>query len=100
MGLRRATKTPEPTPGPTPVAYCEGSWVTSNTPWHIRELTAAGPKPGGGADTSTLCGRDLRGGWDITRPVEDAPEVLRLSEHVVNGHPVVCPACAAVYATD
>ena len=31
--------------------------------WHIRELTDAGKKFGGGADTPTLCG--LKAAWDV-----------------------------------
>ncbi len=35
--------------------------------WHIRPLTDAGKKLGGGADTLTLCG--LKAAWDINTPV-------------------------------
>ena len=46
-------------------AFCEPSYVGSNRPWHIRKLSNAGKMLGGGADTLTLCGRDLCKGWDI-----------------------------------
>ena len=38
--------------------------ATSNSPWHIRQLTEAGKKMGGGIDTPSLCGRK-QNGWDV-----------------------------------
>jgi len=38
--------------------------------WHIRKLTEAGPKYGGGIDTGTLCGRDFRG-WDLQPEINE-----------------------------
>jgi hypothetical protein len=37
--------------------------------WHIRRLTDAGQKFGGGADTESLCGADVR--WDLQAPVTE-----------------------------
>lgn len=48
-------------------AFCETIHASSYTPWHIRQLTDAGRKFGGGADTPALCG--LRVSWDIPTPV-------------------------------
>jgi len=48
-------------------AFCESAWAGSRTPWHIRQLTDAGRKPGGGADTKALCGCEVA--WDLTAEV-------------------------------
>jgi len=53
---------------------------------HIRRLTEAGPKYGGGADTKALCGREVR--WDLDTPITE--------ERLIHpGH--VCQECAALY---
>jgi len=44
-------------------AYCESIHASGSSRWHIRRLTAAGRKLGGGADTPALCG--LTVAWDI-----------------------------------
>jgi len=49
-------------------AFCESAWAGSRTPWHIRRLTDAGRKPGGGADTKALCGREVA--WDLKADVD------------------------------
>ena len=46
-------------------SFCETATASGTTPWHIRKLTAVGRKPGGGADTPSLCGRDVA--WDVER---------------------------------
>lgn len=58
---------------PSHFSFCESA--SGNGPWHIRRLTAAGPKFGGGVDSPALCGRDLHGGWDLD--VQITPHHLR-----------------------
>jgi hypothetical protein len=70
---------PDTTVPATGYAYCESVHATPMSPHHIRKLTAAGMKSGGGADTAALCGRDLRAGWD-TSPVKADDDVMALSE--------------------
>jgi len=53
--------------------------------WHIRQLTDAGQKRGGGADTPTLCG--LTAAWDVSAPIP--PKLL--------GGSGICHTCAAKY---
>lgn len=43
-------------------AYCETVSAGPDTPWHVRQLTDAGMKRSGGADTPALCGREVA--WD------------------------------------
>lgn len=74
-------------------AYCEPVTATGITPDHIRRITDAGLKLGGGADTDALCGREL--GWDH-RFVPEDDDVLALSETYVNNVRLVCPECAQV----
>ena len=51
--------------------FCEPSWATSISMWHIRKLTEKGPKYGGGADTKPLCYPEDRefSGWDLETPI-------------------------------
>lgn len=49
-------------------SYCESAHASSRSVWHLRRLTRAGRKPGGGADTPALCGRVVA--WDLEMPVE------------------------------
>ena len=44
-------------------SFCESVMATGESPWHIRPLTAAGRKFGGGADTKAFCGREVA--WDL-----------------------------------
>jgi hypothetical protein len=48
-------------------AFCESMYARSGAPWHLRKLTEAGRKPGGGADTPALCGRQVT--WDLEVPI-------------------------------
>lgn len=48
-------------------SYCETVTSSGASPWHIRQLTEAGRKLGGGADTPALCGRVVA--WDLLSPV-------------------------------
>ena len=45
-------------------AFCETMFASGVTPWHIRKLGPAGRKLGGGADTPSLCGKDVA--WDLS----------------------------------
>lgn len=45
-------------------SFCETMFASGVTPWHIRKLTTVGRKLGGGADTPSLCGKDVA--WDLS----------------------------------
>lgn len=65
------------------ISYCESVYATGTSPWHLRRLTAAGRKLGGGVDTASLCGRvQPPYGWDL----ESKVDLLKGS---------VCLACVA-----
>jgi hypothetical protein len=79
-------------------SFCESVHATGLGPWHLRKLTAAGQKLGGGIDTASLCDhvrpqgqlggdKNLRGGggWDLA--VEITPH------HLTHA----CPRCVAIY---
>jgi hypothetical protein len=51
-------------------SYCEAD---SEEPWHIRILTSAGKKLNGGADTHSLCGREIS--WDRAPVVTKHPPI-------------------------
>lgn len=44
-------------------SFCEPHYAHPLNLWHIRQLTEAVVKLGGGADTSALCGRFVS--WDL-----------------------------------
>lgn len=44
---------------------CETVFAGPRSFWHIRQVGPEGLKPSGGVTSKALCGRDLRGGWDI-----------------------------------
>lgn len=74
-------------------AYCEPNTATGLDTWHIRRLTDAGRRLGGGIDTPTLCGRDWQG-WDLEAPVTVA-NAFDGSRHINDaGRPDVCRRCA------
>lgn len=62
--------------------FCE-SVAAATGPWHIRPKGLKGMKTTGGADTKSLCGRDM--GWDIPVPITSS--TLR----------VACRSCAEAY---
>lgn len=68
-------------------SFCESVHATGTSPWHIRELTAAGRKLGGGADTPALCGRDLCKGWDLN---------VEMTDHHLSH---ACKKCVEVFHT-
>lgn len=59
-------------------AFCETVHASGTSPWHIRELTSAGKKLGGGADTLALCGR--KASWDLIS--DPPPAAVNMPEHV------------------
>ena len=73
---------------PKKYSFCESVFAPPKGWWHIRELTEAGQKLGGGIDTPGLCGRpDLKfGGWDLA---------VELSEFHLNNN--ACKACLEEY---
>lgn len=64
-------------------AFCETQYATGTTPWHIRELTDHGRKLGGGADTRSLCDREVA--WDLEVEITQ----LNLT--------VACPTCSTLF---
>ena len=67
-----------------PFAYCEPATAGPLALWHVRRLDGDTIRPGRGITGSALCGRDLRGGWDIP----DAPVT---AETIGNQ---ICDRCA------
>ena len=49
---------------PGDFSFCESVHATGRSWWHIRKLTEAGGKYGGGIDTNSLCGH-VKDGWDL-----------------------------------
>jgi hypothetical protein len=76
-------------------AFCERSTAGPLARWHIRKLTEAGLKLGGGIDTPSLCKqvlplgpvRGATGGWDIN---------VRITKEQL-AH--ACVDCCAEYVT-
>ena len=75
-------------PDVTKYSFCE---TTASYLWHIRPLSDAGRKLGGGADTETLCG--LMPSWDVN--CEITPKALEVKGPIGVGKP--CPRCAQAY---
>ena len=46
------------------MSFCESVMAGPKSSWHLRKLTKAGRKLGGGIDTPSLCGR-VKQGWDL-----------------------------------
>jgi hypothetical protein len=71
----------------TAFSFCESVTATSYSKWHIRRLTKAGKKFGGGIDTGSLCGliKLPLGGWDL--------EVDITKHHLTH----CCSKCKALY---
>ena len=73
-------------------SFCE---TTNAYLWHIRRLSKAGRKLGGGADTPTLCG--LTPSWDVN--CEITTERLQfLGGHLGAGRR--CSECVKAYNTE
>jgi hypothetical protein len=88
---------PEPTPQVPAYSFCEPVWATPTSKEHIRAVDEHGLKPGGGIDTDTLCGSDVRRGWDLPTPV--TPERVRslASPLPGDGRIFLCRTCADLY---
>lgn len=67
-------------------SFCESVAAGSKGRWHIRRLTFRGAKPGGGADTSSLCG--VKVAWDVP---------AQITHHQLQS---CCPQCAKAYIED
>lgn len=68
-------------------AFCESIHASSESPWHIRELSKHGKKLGGGVDTPSLCGLIQKGkGWDLETDINEF--------HLTNG---CCPKCFELF---
>jgi hypothetical protein len=68
-------------------SFCEPVTASSRSFWHIRKLSEAGRKLGGGADTPSLCGRVVC--WDLEASVEklaNNPDTI-----------FICPRCLEAY---
>lgn len=65
-------------------AFCESIAATGRSKWHIRPLSQKWKMLGGGADTLSLCGREMA--WDLNVP-------LITEMHVKS----ICPKCYAEY---
>ncbi len=70
---------------PRGLVFCEalGAGVT----WHIRQLSDAGIKASGGADTPALCGVEVS--WDLHVPLREDSIGIRF----------ICDACRELYKT-
>lgn len=66
-------------------SFCESVHATGASKWHLRLLTDAGQKFGGGIDTPSLCGR-VQVGWDINVPLS----IHHLTQNC-------CPKCLILY---
>jgi len=64
-------------------SFCETATAGPLARWHIRPLTPAGRKLGGGADTQALCKRVVA--WDLT---------IEITNHHLTH---CCPPCASIF---
>lgn len=87
------------TQGAPRYAECEGSFASPTSLVHLRTLADGEElQTGGGLRVSTLCGRDLAGGWDVR--VVTIAEVDRLAGAMRPGQPgAICPRCAGATRT-
>lgn len=70
----------------TELSFCETVTAGPRTPWHIRRRNHDEPlKPGGGLFVEALCGRDLRGGWDLPNAAVTDEAIARLNVDVCAG---------------
>lgn len=75
-------------------AFCESEAAITFPTWHIRQLTEAGRKPGGGIDSQPLCGRTGFKGWDLEAPVTLATAFDGARRRNQRGGRDVCLSCA------
>ena len=74
-------------------SFCESVHATPYSKWHIRKLTNVGKKLGGGADTKSLCGRDVN--WDLS--IDIGKFNLENSKDEAQLWTIACPVCLEVY---
>jgi hypothetical protein len=86
------SKKPTPSIQKDEYSYCETFTAGSSTPWHIRKLTDAGKKLGGGADTPSLCDRTVA--WDVNCPLQEF-DIIK-NPKAPNTIPV-CKKCKEAY---
>jgi hypothetical protein len=60
-------------------SFCETAVASCYSSWHIRALTKVGRKLGGGADTMSLCEREVS--WDLDVPIS----AFHLSRNTCSG---------------
>ena len=71
------------------ISLCESVHAGPVAPWHLRRLTANGPKYGGGIDTECFCGHARPPyGWDL--------EVKITQHHLDQNTSPLCLAAAKV----
>ncbi len=56
---------------PEDFSFCESVFAGPRSRWHVRRLTEAGKKLGGGIDTPSLCGH-VKEGWDLNVPLNQS----------------------------
>lgn len=69
----------------TKFTLCESLYASGHGKWHIRKLTTAGKKLGGGIDTKSLCGK-VDKGWDLN---------VEMTQHHLDNN--TCPECLSKY---
>ncbi|WP_159599502.1 hypothetical protein [Agromyces humi] len=69
-------------------AYCETITAGPTTRNHIRPITEAGLKTGGGADTVAICGREVA--WDLR-----TADIYHLPGVTAEGVDWICANCRA-----
>ena len=67
------------------VAFCETEGASSFARWHIRTIPDGKLRPGGGINTSSLCGK-VNSGWDIE------------CEFSKRYFPHCCPTCVFIWS--
>jgi hypothetical protein len=70
----------------TKFSFCESTYASGRSLWHLRILTEKGLKFSGGTDTLSLCGLTM--GWDL--------DVTITKHHLSNN---CCSKCAEKYET-
>ena len=75
-------------------AFCEPVWATASSLEHIRVVTDGLLFIGGGVPNLTLCGTDLRGGWDVPTGVTEQRVIRGLC---AEANPT-CRKCADLWA--
>ncbi len=65
-------------------SFCEFAFANPYSKWHIRNLTKIGRKLGGGADTLSLCGKEVS--WDLR---------IELNKHHLDNN--CCKKCLEFY---